>query len=177
MILPSSDCFRRLPHLTGNLPSVFTDATHTLGLCQELSYCCMVCQCLRSKMVWTVWFQPVILLIMALFIIVVWDRSSYRIFSYSTVWRIYRFEDIVLMDSDRYRCIFRSTTIVFEIIGISVLYSFSTISYWFHFREKTMKLNRFHPYELLPPSQKEWRFWLLDIVFDRSSYLKILCKL
>jgi len=31
--------------------------------------------------------------------------------------------------------------------------------------------------DILRTSQKEWRFWLLEIVFDRSSYLKILCKL
>jgi hypothetical protein len=61
------------------------------------------------------------------------------IFSRSTVWRVYRFLDTVLMDSDRYRCIFRSTTIVFEIIGISAPYSFPTISYRFRFREKDMK--------------------------------------
>ena len=30
-ILLSSDRFRRLPYLTGNLPSVITDTTHTLG--------------------------------------------------------------------------------------------------------------------------------------------------
>jgi hypothetical protein len=40
------------------------------------------------------------------------------------------------MNSDRYRCIFRSTTTVFEITGISVPYSFPTISYRFQFREK-----------------------------------------
>jgi hypothetical protein len=45
------------------------------------------------------------------------------------------FEDIVLMDSDHYRCIFRLTTIVFEITGISVSYSFPIISYQFHFRK------------------------------------------
>jgi hypothetical protein len=44
-----------------------------------------------------------------------------------------------LMDSDRYRCIFRLTTIVFEITGISAPYSFPTISYRFRFREKDMK--------------------------------------
>jgi hypothetical protein len=61
------------------------------------------------------------------------------IFSCSIVWRVYRFLDTVLMDSDRYRCIFRSTTIIFEITGISAPYSFSTISYRFHFREKDVK--------------------------------------
>jgi hypothetical protein len=50
------------------------------------------------------------------------------------------FLDTVLMDSDRYRCIFRSTTIVFEITGISTPYSFPTISYRFHFREKDVKM-------------------------------------
>ena len=30
---------------------------------------------------------------------------------------------------------------------------------------------------ILPPSHKEWRFWLSDIMFNRSSYSKILCKL
>jgi hypothetical protein len=61
------------------------------------------------------------------------------IFSCSTVWRVYRFLDTILMDSDRYRCIFRSTTIVFEITGISTAYSFPTISYRFRFREKDVK--------------------------------------
>jgi hypothetical protein len=61
------------------------------------------------------------------------------IFSCSTVWRVYRFLDTVLMDSDRYRCIFRSTTIVFEITRISAPYSFPTISYRFRFREKDVK--------------------------------------
>jgi hypothetical protein len=37
----------------------------------------VVCHCLRPKMVWTVWFQLVILSIVALFIIVMWDRLSY----------------------------------------------------------------------------------------------------
>jgi hypothetical protein len=50
------------------------------------------------------------------------------------------FLDTVLMDSDCYRCIFRSTTIVFEITGISTPYSFPTISYRFHFREKDVKM-------------------------------------
>jgi hypothetical protein len=58
------------------------------------------------------------------------------LFSYSTVRRVYRFLDIVLMDSDHYRYIFQSTTIVFEITRISVSYSFPTISYRFRFREK-----------------------------------------
>jgi hypothetical protein len=61
------------------------------------------------------------------------------IFSCSTVWRVYRFLDTVFMDSDRYRCIFRSTTIVFEITEISAPYSFPTISYRFRFREKDVK--------------------------------------
>jgi hypothetical protein len=41
------------------------------------------------------------------------------------------FEDIVLMDFDRYPCIFRLTTIVFKITEISMPYLFSTISYRF----------------------------------------------
>jgi hypothetical protein len=61
------------------------------------------------------------------------------IFSCSTVWRVYRFLDTVFMDSDRYQCIFRSTTIAFEITGISAPYSFPTISYLFRFREKDVK--------------------------------------
>jgi hypothetical protein len=40
------------------------------------------------------------------------------------------------MDSYRYRYIFRSTTIVFEITGILMPYSFSTILYRFRFRKK-----------------------------------------
>jgi hypothetical protein len=50
-----------------------------LYLCQELSYCCVVCHYLRPKIVWIVWFQLVILSIVALFTIV-WDRSSYMNF-------------------------------------------------------------------------------------------------
>ena len=46
-------------------------------LCQKLSYYCVVCYCLRPKMVWTVWFQLVILSTVVLFIIVMWNRSSY----------------------------------------------------------------------------------------------------
>jgi hypothetical protein len=46
------------------------------------------------------------------------------------------FEDIVLMDFDRYQCIFRSTTIVFKITEILAPYSFPTISYRFQFRKK-----------------------------------------
>ena len=49
------------------------------------------------------------------------------------------FEDIVLIDSDRYRCIFRSTTIFFKIIIISTPYLFSTTSYQFYFRENKWK--------------------------------------
>jgi hypothetical protein len=37
----------------------------------------VVCHYLRPKIVWIVWFQFVILSIMALFTIVTWDRSSY----------------------------------------------------------------------------------------------------
>jgi hypothetical protein len=48
-----------------------------LYLCQELSYCCVVCHYLRLKIVWIVWFQLMILSIVALFTIVMWDRSSY----------------------------------------------------------------------------------------------------
>jgi hypothetical protein len=79
------------------------------------------------------------------------------IFSCSTVLRVYRFLDTVLMDSDRYRCIFRSTTIVFEITGISAPYSFPTISYRFRFREKNVKtkviwppIDRFRSFSSLP---------------------------
>jgi hypothetical protein len=61
------------------------------------------------------------------------------LFSYSIVWRVYRFYDIVLMDSDHYRYIFRSTTIVFEITGISMSYSFPTISYRFRFQKEKNK--------------------------------------
>jgi hypothetical protein len=49
------------------------------------------------------------------------------------------------MDSDRYRCIFRSTIIVFEITGISAPYSFPTISYRFRFREKDVKMKVIWP--------------------------------
>jgi hypothetical protein len=55
------------------------------------------------------------------------------------------FLDIVLMDSDHYRYIFRSTTIVFEITGMSVSYSFPTISYRFRFREKNVKIKVIWP--------------------------------
>jgi hypothetical protein len=48
-----------------------------LYLCQELSYCCVVCHYLRHKIVWIMWFQLVILSIVALFTIVMWDMSSY----------------------------------------------------------------------------------------------------
>jgi hypothetical protein len=68
------------------------------------------------------------------------------------------FLDTVLMDSDRYRCIFRSTTIIFEIIGISAPYSFPTISYRFRFREKDIKtkviwppIDRFRSFSSLAP--------------------------
>jgi hypothetical protein len=49
----------------------------TLWLSQELSYCCMVCYCLRPKIMSTMLFPLVILSTVALFIIVIWDRSSY----------------------------------------------------------------------------------------------------
>jgi hypothetical protein len=89
------------------------------------------------------------------------------IISWSTVWRVYRFLDIVLMDSDRYRCIFRLTTIVFEITGISVSYSFSTISYRFRFREKTVKMkviwspaDHFRSFSSLVPSD----VWIHEVL-------------
>jgi hypothetical protein len=51
------------------------------------------------------------------------------------------------MDSNRYRCIFRSTTIVFEIAGISVSYSFPTIRIDFIFeKKKTMKIKVIWPH-------------------------------
>jgi xanthine/uracil permease len=59
------------------------------------------------------------------------------------------FEDIVLMDSNRYRYLFRLTIIVFRITGISMTYSFPTISCQFRFQEKkllSIVSDRFHPY-------------------------------
>jgi hypothetical protein len=67
------------------------------------------------------------------------------IFSCSTIWRVYRFLGTVLMDSDHYRCIFRSTTIIFKITGISSPYSFPTISYRFRFQEKDVKTKMIWP--------------------------------
>jgi hypothetical protein len=46
------------------------------------------------------------------------------------------FLDIVLMDSDRYRCICRSTTFIFEITEISMPYSFPANRIDFVFEEK-----------------------------------------
>jgi hypothetical protein len=61
------------------------------------------------------------------------------------------------MDSDRYRCIFRSTIIVFEITGISAPYSFPTISYRFRFREKDVKMK-----VIWPPIDRFRSFLSLD---------------
>jgi hypothetical protein len=101
------------------------------------------------------------------------------LFSCSTVWRVYRFLDIVLMDSDHYRYIFRSTTIIFEITGISVSYSFSTISYRFRFREKNVKMkviwstiDRFRPFSSLQTSLlrlRESRRLLLHTILQASQ--------
>jgi hypothetical protein len=62
-----------------------------LCLCQELSYCYVVCHYLRPKMVWTVWFQLMILSFVALFIMSYEIGRVIWIFSCSTVWRVYRF--------------------------------------------------------------------------------------
>jgi len=125
-----------------------------LCLCQELLYYCVVCHRLRRKIVQTMWFQLVILSIVVLFIIIMWDRSSYidLLMFYGlaclSFLRISFLWIPIVID-----VFFRSTTIVFEITGISAPYSFPTISYWFYFREKNVKMkviwppiDRFHPY-------------------------------
>jgi hypothetical protein len=98
-ILLPSDCFRRLPYLTGNLPPVITDTTHTLGsvdphahlhtqalkesrtwsfICVFVKNCfCVVCHCLRLKCVICIVLACGLLSIVILFIIIVWDTSSY----------------------------------------------------------------------------------------------------
>jgi hypothetical protein len=79
-----------------------------LCLCQELSYCCVVCHYLRPKMVWTVWFQLVILSIVALFIIVMWDKSSYM--------DCFMFYGLTCLSFFRYRSYgFRSLSMYFSI--------------------------------------------------------------
>jgi hypothetical protein len=60
------------------------------------------------------------------------------------------FEDIVLMDSDRYRCIFRLTTIIFEITRISTPYSFMIISYRFRFKKNDLASYPSFPIVFIP---------------------------
>ena len=68
------------------------------------------------------------------------------------------------MDSDHYRCIFRSTTIVFEITGISVPYSFPTISYRFCFRKKCENESDLVSYRSFP---------IVFIPINRGGYVSL----
>jgi hypothetical protein len=75
------------------------------------------------------------------------------LFSCFTVWLVYHFLDIVLMNSDRYRCIFRSTTSTFEITEYQYNIRFRQYCINFIFEEKIVKIkliwppiDRFHRY-------------------------------
>ena len=82
---------------------------------------------------------------------VIWILSSY------VVWRVYRFWGYRSYGFRSLSMYFQSTTIVFEIIKISVPYSFPTVSYRFCF------------WKTSPTTKKNKAWTLFGAIFQRGS--------